>query len=120
VNQHIALFRPSCNKSPAELATAALASILSIERMITELRNQQLALYAMKLEIQRLSLGVARLNQVRIALEAKTWMAFQARKAGGVRRAVGLKERHNVAKPYYSCQPGVFRHALHDTSTPLT
>ena len=49
----------------------------------------------MRMEIAGLTVAVNRLNAVRLALEAKTWMAFQTRKAGlvggGVARAATPK-----------------------------
>jgi hypothetical protein len=58
---------------------------------VTVLSTLATEMNTMRLELAALRLDFANLNDFRRALEAKTWMTFQARRAGnvagGVRRA---------------------------------
>lgn len=65
---------------------AAIVTVLST--LATEMKT-------MRLELAALRLAFTKLDDFRRALEAKTWMAFQARKvgrvAGGIARAATAK-----------------------------
>jgi hypothetical protein len=65
---------------------------LYAEELLAAIRTSQLATMALSKRIEALEQAMRALDAVRVALEAKTWMAYQRRLAGRVKAGCARAE----------------------------